>query len=252
MLLPFLKENRLVTKLAFWNPYKFLKEIIKARRKKQNIHFLKTLSHYFLWTKYTHRCETFKSGLPWLTFEAIQFLNSHIKPQDIVFEYGGGASSIYFANKAQKIITVEHDEEWFQLITAHFQSQKINRWEGKIIPPEKSNTAETAPSCPDSYLSQNQRYEGLQFKTYASFIDQFPDASFDVVLIDGRARTSCLRHSVKKVKVGGLLIFDNAERPYYQPTLHRELTHFELVLNEFGPVPYSKTFSQTNIYLRKS
>ena len=48
--------------------------------------------------------------------------------------------------------------------------------------------------------------------SYATFIDSFPDHSFDLIVIDGRARAACIQHAIRKVKKGGYLLIDNSER----------------------------------------
>ena len=51
---------------------------------------------------------------------------------------------------------------------------------------------------------------------YASVIDRFPDGYFGLVFVDGRSRPSCVKHSIPKIKSGGFLILDDADRNYYK------------------------------------
>jgi hypothetical protein len=43
--------------------------------------------------------------------------------------------------------------------------------------------------------------------------------SFDMVLVDGRARIACLYRAVDKVAPGGALVLDNSDYERYQPAL---------------------------------
>ncbi|MES1224680.1 MAG: hypothetical protein ABUT20_54815, partial [Bacteroidota bacterium] len=74
-----------------------------------------------------------------------------------------------------------------------------------------------------------------------------------LILIDGRARTSCIKHAVGKLKPSGFLILDNAERKYYtseQTILISET--LDLVLDALAPVAFSPDFSQTRIWQKKN
>jgi hypothetical protein len=116
-----------------------------------------------------------------------------------------------------------------------------------MVPPDEAKPAVGLSNHkPEDYLSD----EGQTYKKYATVIDQFPDEYFDVVLVDGRARPSCMFHSLRKVKKNGLLILDNADRPYYLKAFHDKLKNYQLVVSATGPAPYSPWFTQTNIWRR--
>jgi hypothetical protein len=105
-------------------------------------------------------------------------------------------------------------------------------------------------SDPDHYFSANEEYPDKIFRKYATAIDSYQDEAFDLVLVDGRVRPSCIKHGASKVKIGGLLILDNAERDYYLEKMGDALNGFRLVLDDFGPSPYSNIFTQTKIWRR--
>jgi hypothetical protein len=48
-------------------------------------------------------------------------------------------------------------------------------------------------------------------------IDKYPDCTFDIIIVDGRSRNHCIDHAIQKLKSGGSLILDNAERDEYIP-----------------------------------
>ena len=58
------------------------------------------------------------SGLPWFTFSAIEFLETWIKPHHEVFEYGCGGSTLFFAQRANSVASVEHNGIWARSVTA--------------------------------------------------------------------------------------------------------------------------------------
>jgi hypothetical protein len=102
---------------------------------------------------------------------------------------------------------------------------------------------------PYSYLSSDANASGYTFRRYVTQIDEFSDDYFDIVMIDGRARPSCIMHSVRKVKPGGLIILDNADRSYYTERTHPFLRNFTR-LEYPGAVPVNDLFSRTDIYTR--
>ncbi len=192
-------------------------------------------------------------GFPWFTFQAIEYLEKTLLPKSKVFEYGGGGSTIFFMRKNCEVYTVEHDTEWFKNIEIYFQKNNSSHWKGFLIQAEAGLTS-THPkiSNPLHYYSDEARYKEMNFKKYASKIDDFTDDFFDLVLVDGRARPSCVYHSINKIKKGGLLVLDNTERAYYLENFKNILSEkFTKEIDIFGPVPYTMWFHKTTIWRKK-
>ena len=57
--------------------------------------------------------------VPWLTEEAIIFLEEFIEenPSAKILEFGSGASTIWFAKKNVELFSVEHNPDWYNLIS---------------------------------------------------------------------------------------------------------------------------------------
>src|SRR4051812_37225534 len=53
-----------------------------------------------------------KDEVPWMTFGAIEFLQRALREDMVVFEYGSGGSTLFFANRVRRLVTIEHDPEW--------------------------------------------------------------------------------------------------------------------------------------------
>lgn len=195
-----------------------------------------------------------KDELPWLTFAAIDFIKKNISRDHVVFEYGGGGSTLFFLKNSAKVVTVEHDKSWFEKLKGIVKHKKIEHWEGNFIHPEIDQYPNKKDiSDPNDYASDDGNYKNVNFKKYVTAIEKYPDNHFDWILIDGRARTSCLAHSIPKLKIGGYLILDNAERKYYTETQKETInTNFDLLINTFGAIPFVEDFSQTNIWKKRS
>lgn len=146
------------------------------------------------------------------------------------------------------MVTVEHDEEWFNILKLRIEEKRLKNWAGCLVGPEPGDLVE-APSTsdPDHYSSGG--IKNVNFKNYASAIDVYPDEYFDVVMVDGRSRPACLKHAAPKLKKGGLLVLDNADRAYYiGEAIKRILKEYTLLLSVKGASPYCETFTQTNIW----
>lgn len=184
---------------------------------------------------------------PWLTFRAIDYLNKFLKQEHAVYEFGGGGSSLFFASRTARVITVEHDYRWFEKLS--LLTAKYSGWVCFLCEPVLSECSECVdPSNPYDYASTDNAYLKHDFKKYAQSIDFYPDAFFDVVCVDGRARPSCLMHSIKKVKKGGLLVLDNAERKEYAQSMHLLSADFIPVLSSGGSQPYCRWATRTMIW----
>jgi hypothetical protein len=47
--------------------------------------------------------------IPWVTYSFIDFIADRIQKHHTVFEFGSGNSTFYYAQRAQKVVSVEHD-----------------------------------------------------------------------------------------------------------------------------------------------
>ena len=126
---------------------------------------------------------------PWLVASSTSFLSTYLKPSDIGLEFGSGRSTIWFAERAGHIVSIEHDPAWHNIISEKIASKKL---ESKI----------------SYYLFEDGKLNAADCN-YVNIIDSFDDESFDFILIDGMARDHCTIRSLDKLKKGGIIIIDN-------------------------------------------
>ncbi len=210
---------------------------------------LKHLRYFRRWHRSQfHGATPISDEQPWITFDAIQYLEETVGPSHRVFEFGGGGSTLFFLKHCQAVVTVEHDAEWFRLLKQWVEDTQLGNWVGCLVEPERGDLmASPSASNPDHYSSGG--VEGVNFIKYASLIDSYPDEYFDLILVDGRSRPACIKHAVPKLKKGGLLALDNADRSYYIGSeIEKILKEYSLVLSAKGPSPYVRFFTQTNIW----
>jgi precorrin-6B methylase 2 len=185
---------------------------------------------------------------PWIVFKAKDFLDKILKNDMVVWEYGSGSSTLYFARRVKQVYSVENDKKWFDHLTARITVEYIKNIHYMLIEAEKINS-ETLNSI---YISKSVTTERRNFMNYASSIDVIPDNSLDIILIDGRARKACIAHAIPKIKQGGYLIIDNSDRSYYfeQNEILFDKEKWESI-HFVGPVPYTFDFSKTSFFRRK-
>jgi predicted O-methyltransferase YrrM len=196
--------------------------------------------------------------LPWITIVAKNFIQKYLKEKDRsdvkIFEFGAGGSSLFFLKYANEVISVEHDPKWYELVKETIEKKNIPGWKVYLHEPEKTvSELDFIPEAgnPHHYYTNSEPYKDFLFKNYVTSIDTYPDNYFDIVLVDGRSRASCLYHSKNKVKKGGLLILDNAERHYYLSHNIIDNNEFELKLSVNGALICYDQFTQTNIFQKK-
>jgi hypothetical protein len=188
---------------------------------------------------------------PWFTFGAIRRTRHLLRPGFRVFEFGAGGSTLCFLGRESSVVTVDHDRQWIDRVAAVVRQKGYANWKPLVQPPVASAVAAyAAPEDPDGYVSSGTEYRGLSFEAYAASIDDYDDETFDLVVVDGRARPSCGKHARPKVKPGGYLILDNSERATYS-WIHDDLANRAWEAEHFyGPGPYNRGFWQTSIYRR--
>lgn len=145
--------------------------------------------------------------VPWWTYKAIDQVEAWLtaRPRPIrVFEWGSGASTMWLAKRTDEIITVEHHPEFAQMI-----GPRLEALDGVTFR-EVAAPASTNPKIG----SQKPGSEGLDFDAYVHAIDD-TEGTFDLIVIDGRAREACLTAAIPHLAEDGLIVFDNSHRKRY-------------------------------------
>lgn len=191
---------------------------------------------------------------PWMTFAAIAHLERHLAAlggKGRVFEWGSGGSTLFFARRAAEVTAVENDAEWAETVRKACAERNLPHvtvachGADEARPPVEFDAAD-----PAQYYSGSAVYQGHIFRTYAEHIGSQPDAHLDLVVVDGRVRPACLRLGMAKVKPGGLLVLDNAERTWYaRARALADAAGWERT-DHSGPGPYNQHFWLTTIWRR--
>jgi hypothetical protein len=176
---------------------------------------------------------------PWLPFKAADWLGSYVKPTMKVFEYGSGGSTIFLAKRAGQVIGVEHDQRWHALVSSALSVNGLMNCSYALREPRLSGQASSALELSETpavvFDEREWEYPGLSFDAYVAVIDQFPDDTFDLVLVDGRAREACIRHALRKIRAGGYLMLDNANDRMIVDVLHVMETYPRIDFHGIAP-----------------
>jgi GT2 family glycosyltransferase len=192
------------------------------------------------------RGQQLAAQVPWLPYSAIAYLAQHVSGQAVVFEYGGGGSTLWLAKRVRQLTTVEHDAGWCANLDRTLRARNLTNVTLVASPPRADAAADSA-RLPNGITYGSSSWPG-NFETYVKSIDRFPDDSLDLVLVDGRSRAACVVHAARKVKPGGVLVLDDSDRPCYHAAI-RELRAWPR-RDFWGIRPFSLERSHTTCWTR--
>jgi hypothetical protein len=227
---------------------KSLKSLLNNPRLKDLFSFIR---YYPVWRRHLKPGRNpVDDRTPWMSFAAIGFLKKIARKDMRVFEYGSGGSTMFWLPRVQELVSVEHDLSWYTNMRKRLDQQPLRNIRYILAEPVPDPGFQGKQyKNPDDFISGDQEYAGKNFEQYAKTINAFPDNYFDIIIVDGRARPSCIQQGIPKLKKNGWLIIDNTEREYYMAPFPFERNSWKI--SKFaGPVPYMRDFSETS-FLKK-
>jgi len=124
----------------------------------------------------------YRVALPWISYSAISAISQRLTQSCRVLEFGSGMSTIWYAERAGEVFSVESSAEWFALIGQTLSS--------------KSNVHVLL--CEDA-------------ESYSHYCHD-DDAGFDLIVVDGIARNECVKEGLRNLRPNGVLYLDNSDR----------------------------------------
>ncbi|HCB03149.1 MAG TPA: SAM-dependent methyltransferase [Nocardioides bacterium] len=154
--------------------------------------------------------ELLRYDVPWWTFEASDRVAAFLanRPGARVFEWGSGASTVWLSRRSGSVTSVEHDAAWARVVEPILPANALVRVVEPLRDPDGSGRAR----------SERAGFEGLDFTPYVAAMDE-ADGTFDLVVVDGRARNACFHRAISRLAPGGVLVFDNVDRQRYRDAL---------------------------------
>jgi hypothetical protein len=157
---------------------------------------LQKLHPPFLWRHFVQRAfHRAHPGTPLIVANAVILLDNWIKPSDCGLEWGSGRSTGWLAARLDRLITVEHDQRWYARVSAQLRRGDLAaKVDYRLVPAPAAQMAEPVDH------------------PYAGVADELSDRSLDFVLVDGQMRLRCMQKALDKLRPGGLLVLDGANR----------------------------------------
>lgn len=185
--------------------------------------FPRYVAHLPLW-----RRQPLDLGLPWFSYGAIRYLEAHLRREHDVFEYGSGGSSVFFARRARRVLSVEQDAGWHAVVRARAAQLQLANLE-----------CELHPLANDS----------LEAFRASRFSQRIQSSTWDVVVVDcycgyaaapyGLIRPAAFADALASVRPGGIVVLDDSWMypELLQPPAGWEVTDFRGT----GPCRYGVT-----------
>lgn len=185
------------------------------------------LKGYYKQFKYRHK-ET-----PWTTPASIKIFDELLTKEMVGFEYGSGKSTLFFSKKLKSLVSVEHNKEWYNLVSDHLKERSITHVDYQFIPADDHLSINKIEFHQKFNLKEGELKIMHRYYHYFQFIRKYPEAYFDFIIVDGRARVECSLNAIDKLKPGGMLVLDNSERRRYKP-VHKVLKNWQKVYTTNG------------------
>ncbi len=165
--------------------------------------------------------------VPWMTYEAIDFLKKNINKNHDIFEFGSGASTLFFSRMAGSITSLESNKRWFEIIA----DKSANMWSSlqKQPSPEGKYKAQLSDennkediknisihnhhNCANINLYlMNDALTNDDYQNFPNILNK----KFDFIIVDSLKRFECVRNCLTALKPSGCLILDDSERKNYK------------------------------------
>ncbi len=139
--------------------------------------------------------ESFKSNrsidknrrpIPWFSYPFIDFLTPRLTQDLVLFEFGSGSSTSFFAERVKQVISIEHNKEWFEIVN------------------------KTKPNNVKLILTDSDSIDD-----YLNYLNNLKE-KVDVVIVDGLHRNECLTYALEKLSENGVIVLDDSERSEYK------------------------------------
>jgi hypothetical protein len=181
-------------------------------------------------------------GLPWISLKAIRFLEKFLTPEMTVLEYGSGGSTIFFARRSKRVVSMEDNPAWHGAVQQRLQELKLGNADIQF-----HDTGSVHTSTSDEFRN-------------SSYLKAADGLNPDIVLIDGddeiyaygrenyeARRSICFRHMEPMMASrGGIILVDDASR--YAHLRHQNRAKRVLSLTGIGPCRNGVTTTDAYIY----
>lgn len=173
--------------------------------------------------------------VPWWSYPAIDRVDALLAARGErtrVLEFGAGASTAWLAKRCREVHSIEHDIEFADEIAPLLaEYDNLTLYKVEVAP---------AVDGQPSVRSNRRGHEHLDFTPYVAMVEQI-GGTFDLVVVDGRARVASLAAAVPHLADDGVVVFDNASRAEYRSGIAGSGLHAEFLRGLAPSLPYPST-----------
>jgi len=162
--------------------------------------------------------------IPWYTYPAIEYLSQFDYKNMNIFEFGCGYSSLFWANRANKVVSIEDNKKWFEQWKNNFHQVNL-----EIL----------------------LRPEGSEY--YNAILET--DVYYDVIIIDGKCRKECATTALQRLATGGMIILDDSDRVNTSKEYLEAITILKnenlIQIDFYGFCPMNNYTKTTSLFLHR-
>jgi predicted O-methyltransferase YrrM len=152
-----------------------------------------------------------RRATPWISYRATWQLGRMIRRDWRIVEFGAGMSTIWFASRAQFVLSIESDPGWFNRVRMMLEKRGVT----------------------------NVQLEYRAMEDCEQYASLGAEKSFDLALIDGHCRDRCVAPCMRAVRNHGYIYLDNTDQPGDRQTAEALLLAQPLAwhqyFNDFAP-----------------
>lgn len=165
-------------------------------------------------------CRKDGSEIPWMNYPAIRILEERLNKKLCLFEFGSGYSTSFYAKKVNRVVSVEHNKYWYDLV-----KKKL---------PENVEL-----------IYQEKDIDGKYCRTIIS-----TEKKYDVVVVDGGDRMNCLMQTPGALSERGVIILDDSQRKAYSDHMDALKNRGFRSMDFEGLKPMGSKIYKTTIFYR--
>ncbi|WP_207460988.1 hypothetical protein [Azospirillum sp. SYSU D00513] len=143
--------------------------------------------------------------IPWYTYPAIEYIENLDFSSCSILEWGCGNSTLFWAPRAKEVLSIESDETW------------------------ATEIKKQAPNNSQIFVRHSE-------EEYIK--NPFDGKKYNLIVIDGKYRSSCANSALEFLESGGLIILDNSDRSPKTAKKLREFGLLQVDMSGFGPINY--------------
>lgn len=160
--------------------------------------------------------------IPWYTYAAIGFLAERLPADATVFEFGAGNSTLWYAARCARVVSVDPNREWVDLLAP-------------ALPANATVVHHAHPAGKEGWLAEIGRH-GVRW---------------DLVAVDSAWREQSTKAALDHLTDRGVIVWDNSTLPDFARILRETLVPAGFLEMPFGGlVPIVPAFDRTSILYR--